>query len=264
MQAPHTLGILCDPADLIFADFPTEYHSNWQWWDIVSRSGAMILDNLPANFRPMVQPIDTWHINRKLGLVFEAKVGAGKLVVCSIDLENDLDKRPVAKQFRYSLLKYMNSADFAPADSLNVEQITDLFNPVNLARHAAISSPDGLKYDSHASAVCAAELAIDGNPATYWDKEDGKQGYRLRLDFKKPVDVTTVVISGWKHHDFTAKDFDIICDDIVVKTIKNAIYDHNKLTINFSKVKCKSLELKITDCYGGSPAIRELEVYNNK
>ena len=212
----------------------------------------------------MVQPIDTWHINRKLGLVFEAKVGAGKLVVCSIDLENDLDKRPVAKQFRYSLLKYMNSADFAPADSLNVEQITDLFNPVNLARHAAISSPDGLKYDSHASAVCAAELAIDGNPATYWDKEDGKQGYRLRLDFKKPVDVTTVVISGWKHHDFTAKDFDIICDDIVVKTIKNAIYDHNKLTINFSKVKCKSLELKITDCYGGSPAIRELEVYNNK
>jgi len=112
MHAPHTLGILCDPADPVFADFPTEYHSNWQWWDLISKSGAMIMDNLPANFRPMVQPIDTWHINRKLGLIFEAKVDNGKLVVCSIDLENDLGKRPVAKQFRHSLLRYMNSADY--------------------------------------------------------------------------------------------------------------------------------------------------------
>ena len=264
MQAPHTLGILCDPADPMFANFPTEYHSNWQWWDLISKSGAMILDNLPANFRPKVQPIDTWHINRRLGIVFEAKVGKGELVVCSMDLGNDLDKRPVARQFRYSLLKYMNSTDFAPSDSLDIHQIADLFEPVNLARHAVVSSPDGLKYDSHASYVCAAELAIDGDYATYWDKEDGKQSYRLRLDFKEPVDVTTVVISGWKHHDFAAKDFDILCDDVVVKKIENAVYDQNRLTVDFPPVKCKSLELKITGCYGGSPAIRELEVYNKK
>ncbi len=127
MQAPHTLGILCDPADPMVKDFPTEFHSNFQWWDLVSKSGAMIMDQLPPNFRPKVQVIDTWHINRKLGLVFETEVGNGKLVVCSIDLENDLDNRPVARQFRHSLLKYMNSEDFAPANSLNVEQIITMF-----------------------------------------------------------------------------------------------------------------------------------------
>ena len=263
MQAPHTLGILCDPADPMFADFPTEYNSNWQWWDIVSRSGAMILDGLPSNFRPKVQPIDTWHINRKLGLVFEAKVGKGKLVVCSIDLENDLDKRPVAKQFRYSLLKYMNSAKFVPSDALDIKQVAGLFEPVNLARQAAITSPDGIEYDSHNSVICDAGFAIDGNPATYWDKDDDKQDYRLRLDFKKPVDVTTVMISGWKHHDFAARDFDILCDDVLIKTVENAVYDQNKLIVNIPKVRCKSLELRITGCYGKSPAIREFEVYNH-
>jgi hypothetical protein len=47
-QAPHTLGILCDPGHAVFQDFPTEYHSNWQWWDPVSHSQAMILDHLPS------------------------------------------------------------------------------------------------------------------------------------------------------------------------------------------------------------------------
>ena len=31
-QPPHTLGILCDPAHPALAGFPTESHSNWQWW----------------------------------------------------------------------------------------------------------------------------------------------------------------------------------------------------------------------------------------
>ena len=45
-QPPHTLGILCDPKHPLFASFPTDNHSNWQWWYLVSRSGAMILDRL--------------------------------------------------------------------------------------------------------------------------------------------------------------------------------------------------------------------------
>ncbi len=262
MQAPHTLGILCDPKDPIFADFPTEYHSNWQWWELVSKSGAMIMDNLPPAFRPKVQPIDTWHINRKLGLVFEAKVGKGKLVVCSIDLETDLQTRPVARQFKYSLLKYMNSTVFAPKQALTASQLADLFAPLNLARQATASSPDGLEFDDHNNVICADAFAIDGNPGTYWDKDDDQETYRLRLDFKSPVDITTISITGWAHQDFAAKDFDIICDGKVIKSIEDAQYTQNKLIVTVPKTTCKSLELKITECYGQSPAIRELEVYN--
>jgi hypothetical protein len=126
-QAPHTLGILCDPKHPALARFPTEYHSNWQWWDMVSKSQAMILNDFPADFRPIVQVIDDWFTNRRLGLVFEAKIKGGKLLVCSIDLRNNLDGRPVARQMLHSLLKYINSDQFRPASRVDIEVIDKLF-----------------------------------------------------------------------------------------------------------------------------------------
>jgi len=128
-QAPHTLGILCDPRHPALAEFPTENHSNWQWWYLVSRAGVMILDDLPANLRPTVQVIDDWFTNRRLGLVFEARVGSGKLVVSSLDLRGDLDQEPVARQFRHSLLRYLASGDFQPKVACTVEQIEKLLAP---------------------------------------------------------------------------------------------------------------------------------------
>ncbi len=113
-QAPHTLGILFDPKHPALAAFPTEGHSNWQWWYLVSRAGAMILDGLPKELRPTVQVIDDWFTNRRLGLVFEARVGKGRLLVTSIDLERDLEANPVARQMRHSLLRYAASDRFAP------------------------------------------------------------------------------------------------------------------------------------------------------
>jgi len=126
-QAPHTLGILCDPKHPALARFPTEYHSNWQWWYLVSRAGAMILDGLPSELRPIVQVIDDWFTARRLGLVYEARVGQGKMVVCSIDLESDLAKNPVARQLRESLLSYMGSNRFNPAVELTAGQVRSLF-----------------------------------------------------------------------------------------------------------------------------------------
>jgi hypothetical protein len=126
-QAPHTLGILCDPAHPVFQSFPTEYHSNWQWWDPVSHSQAMILDDLPAELEALIQPIDTWFENRRLGLMFEARVGNGKLMVCSIDLSGELEQRPVARQLLHSTLKYMNSPSFQPETEISADQIRELF-----------------------------------------------------------------------------------------------------------------------------------------
>ncbi len=126
-QAPHTLGILCDPHNPALADFPTEYHSNWQWWYLVSSAGAMILDHLPRGLNPIVQVIDDWFTARRLGLVFEARVGKGKLVVCSVDLESGFENNPVARQLRYSLLRYMAGEGFLPATELTPAQVRALY-----------------------------------------------------------------------------------------------------------------------------------------
>jgi hypothetical protein len=125
-QAPTTLGILCDPKNPALADFPTEFCSNWQWWYLIHRAGAMILDDLPANLHPTVQVIDDWVTNRRLALAFEARVGRGKLMVCSIDLKNELGDDPVRRQFRASLLNYMESKRFRPETDVSIERILGL------------------------------------------------------------------------------------------------------------------------------------------
>ncbi|MFN8441840.1 MAG: glycoside hydrolase [Caldilineaceae bacterium] len=127
-QPPHTLGILCDSQHPIFAHFPTEAHSNWQWWELIHGSAAMQLDALPQQLRPLVQPIDTWFEARRLALLFEAQVAGGKLMVCSMDLQHDLEKRLVARQMRYSLLAYMSSERFNPTLALTDEQVRTLFD----------------------------------------------------------------------------------------------------------------------------------------
>jgi hypothetical protein len=116
--APGTLGILCDPNHPAFADFPTEFHSNWQWFNLLRNSRTMILDALPAGYRPIVQVIDNLERAKKLGNVFEVKMGKGKLLVCSINLPAIQDK-PEARQLLHSLLRYMNSDRFVPATAID-------------------------------------------------------------------------------------------------------------------------------------------------
>ncbi|NSW94329.1 MAG: beta-galactosidase [Bacteroidales bacterium] len=125
-QAPHTLGILCDPKHPVFSDFPTEFHSNWQWWEPVTRSQAMILDGFPGALKPLIQPIDTWFENRRLALAFEAKTSGGKLLVCSIDLKNNQKESVVMSQLLKSITRYMNSSDFNPAVEVDIKKVREL------------------------------------------------------------------------------------------------------------------------------------------
>jgi hypothetical protein len=122
---PGTLGILCDPNTPALADFPTEFHSNWQWWRLVKNSRPIILDDAPDSYRPTVQVIDNFVRNHKLGLVAETKVGKGKMLICAIDLLGQQAK-PAARQLLHSLLRYLDSAAFAPKAELGTDLLKKL------------------------------------------------------------------------------------------------------------------------------------------
>lgn len=122
-QAPHTLGVYCDPEHPALAAFPNDGVSDYQWWDLMSRCNAMVMDGMPSDFRPIVYIVDDWFTNRKLGMLYEARVGKGRLLVCSADLQTDLSKRPAAAQFRQSLLEYMASDRFNPVKELKMQEI---------------------------------------------------------------------------------------------------------------------------------------------
>lgn len=119
-----TLGLLIDPAHPALRAFPTRNHSEWQWADLADRSRALVMNDLPPELRPIVQVIDDWNQNRRLGLVFEVSVGEGKLLVCSSDLRTDLENRPAARQLLRSLLDYAASEQFRPATAVGFEMIS--------------------------------------------------------------------------------------------------------------------------------------------
>lgn len=129
-QPPTTLGILCDPKHPALAGFPTDSHSNWQWWYVIHRARAMILDDLPPELRPTIQVIDDWFTARRLGLAFEARVGGGRLLVCSVDLQSEPEADPVRRQLRDSLLRYMRSEKFQPRVEVSVDKVRGLMRSV--------------------------------------------------------------------------------------------------------------------------------------
>ena len=120
--SPGTLGILTNPEHPIFKGFPTEMHTNWQWFPIIKESHPLVLDNFAKDYRPIVQVIDNIERNHKLGLVMEWKVGAGKLLVCMSDLEKAA-KYPEGKAFYQSVIDYMRSADFNPSSEISVDEL---------------------------------------------------------------------------------------------------------------------------------------------
>lgn len=125
-QKPHTLGILCNPEHPALKLFPTEYHSNWQWWDAMSHSDAIKINAFPAELKPIVRIIDDWVTNRQLALLFEAKMGKGKILVSGVDLTNDLENRLEAIQLKASLLNYMKGDLFNPKTELSSNQIKNI------------------------------------------------------------------------------------------------------------------------------------------
>jgi hypothetical protein len=87
----------------------------------------MNLMELPADYQPPIQPIDTWHVSRKLGMLIEANVLKGKLLMTTMDISSRLDQRVVARQMRQAIFNYMQSDDFQPTLTLDPKVITDFF-----------------------------------------------------------------------------------------------------------------------------------------
>ncbi len=126
-EPPGTLGHLCDPKHPALANFPTDFHSNWQWWQLVKNSRPIILDETPDDFRPIVQTIDNFDRNHKLGLITEMKVGNGSLLVCAIDLMAIQDN-PEGRQMLHSLLSYVGSDKFKPSAEIDMTLMVKLFS----------------------------------------------------------------------------------------------------------------------------------------
>jgi hypothetical protein len=156
----------------------------------------MNLDGVPPGFRPVVQVIDNFIRNHKLGNLIEAKVGHGRLMVCTMNLSGDLKDRPAARQMLRSILNYMGSDAFQPKDELAFEQLdTFLGQEMHTALQwlgATVVMTDSAEPDY------PAPNAIDGDPDTFWhtaySNVEAPYPHEIQIDMRKSVE-----LAGFKY-----------------------------------------------------------------
>ena len=121
-----TMGLCIDEEHPALEGFLSEHHSTPQWYDIVSHADCAVLDDMPAGYRPIVQMIDNFDRNHRLGILFEAKMGGGSLIVCTSRLSEIMERSEV-RQFAAGIMKYVNSEEFSPETEITKEQLDKLF-----------------------------------------------------------------------------------------------------------------------------------------
>ncbi len=205
-QKPNTMGILCDPKHPALARFPTEFYSNWQWYDLLNRSRTLILDDTPPAFRPIVEVIDNFARNHKLGVLWETRVGEGPLA--------GLRHRPagpgrqaacrtavVGKSLRLRRLRSLPSGREIPAETLE-KLLAPAVGPLMQKLGARV-----IHADSEAAGYEARNV-LDGDADTIWHTPwgEGAKGFphELVIELARPASIRGVKLlprqdmsNGW-------------------------------------------------------------------
>ncbi|MCH5232389.1 MAG: beta-glycosidase [Muribaculaceae bacterium] len=131
--SPGTLGMLIDSAHPSLKSFPTENHTDWQWFPIVTNSHPLVIDRLPQEVKPIIEVIDNVERNFRLALMLECNVGKGKLMIISADLDKTTQS-PEGKWFLQSVKEYMAGKDCKPDLSLSKNQVRNLVTKPSVKR----------------------------------------------------------------------------------------------------------------------------------
>ena len=124
--------------------FPTEDWADWQWYSLVEGGFKHGIDDLVGSRVPrdrgragraslpdvghIVQPVPDLHYSTSIGMLFELKVGQGRLMVCGLNLSDR--KKPEVNAVRSSIISYMESGDFNPSAQIELEKFSDAFAPI--------------------------------------------------------------------------------------------------------------------------------------
>ncbi len=120
-----TLGLCIQNTHPALEGFGSKAHTTPQWYDIITHASCAVLDG--TDIRPIVQMIDNFERNHRLGILFECRVGDGALLVCTSRLSEIAD-RPETAQFAQGILRYAKSSAFCPETSATAEQLSALFS----------------------------------------------------------------------------------------------------------------------------------------
>ena len=115
------MGQLIDDTHPVFDNFPTEFHTNWQWWPMASQRAVI----LPRRYDAIITELDSYAFLRPMAQLLECRCGNGRLLFSSMGLQ-DLQQYPEARALLYAIYRYMESEKFEPGQEIGVEVLQNI------------------------------------------------------------------------------------------------------------------------------------------
>ena len=134
--AGHLGTVIGDSA--LMQDFPHEGFCSWQFRSMLDGGKSAVIDFADIPFDPIIESVSTYKYARREALIFEYKVGKGKLLVCTLNLD---ERDAGARYLKFHIIEYAMSEEFSPKLALTQDQLERLFNtnPVYVAKNTNLA-----------------------------------------------------------------------------------------------------------------------------
>lgn len=120
-----TMGLLIEDEHPALSLFNSLHYETPQWYNIITDAHLNILDDAPKNLHPIVSMMDNFERSHRLGLLWEAKVGENKILVCANTMDKLMESAE-GRQFVKSILCYAATENFAPQTEISVQELKEI------------------------------------------------------------------------------------------------------------------------------------------
>lgn len=131
------MGQLIDSSHPIFERFPTEFHTNWQWWAMATQRAII----LPQRYEAIITEMDSYAFLRPMAQLLECRCQNGRLMLSTMGLQN-LQQYPEARALQDAIYQYMASDQFMPKQEISMDVIEQLVTAVPAPDTVPGSCPD--------------------------------------------------------------------------------------------------------------------------
>lgn len=115
------MGQLIDTEHPIFKEFPTDFHTDWQWW-IMATKRAVIL---PRPMKTIITEMDSYAFLRPMAQLIEFRCLKGKVLLSTMELHKS-QQYPEARALQTAIYEYLSGEDFEPSEEIAEEELSML------------------------------------------------------------------------------------------------------------------------------------------
>lgn len=115
------MGQLIDTEHPIFKEFPTDFHTDWQWW-IMATKRAVIL---PHPMKTIITEMDSYAFLRPMAQLIEFRCLKGKVLLSTMELHKS-QQYPEARALQTAIYEYLSGEDFEPSEEIAEEELSML------------------------------------------------------------------------------------------------------------------------------------------